>query len=230
MPTPDAEARDPARLPAPLQVALEVVGVEPFRAEVGVDERAVGHGSGRREAAAAVARVVGRSLPGGPLPQDAAARGVERHHLEGVLAVGAHAVGVRELLALHDVLDGLRSGNDVALDGRRQEDAVAPHDGRRVAAAGDGGLPEHVLRRAPLERHARVARDSLSVGAAPLGPVRRSRGGRVRREQEKRDEEKPPRTHQEPPCNPLDATSYGQEARHDSTGSLDASASGCLDR
>jgi len=53
---------------------------------------------------------------------------VEREQLERVPPVGAGRVGVDELLALRDVLDGLRAGHDVALDRRREEQAVPPDD------------------------------------------------------------------------------------------------------
>ena len=89
VPTPDAEARDDAGIELPVQLALEVVGVEALRAEVGVDARAVRDGVGEAKLAAG-GGCRGRALPGDALPQYAAALRVERQHLEGVPAVGAH--------------------------------------------------------------------------------------------------------------------------------------------
>ena len=169
----DAEARDPAALPAPLQRAVEPVDVEALGPEVRVDQRAVRDRRRRGEAAALVARVVGGALPGGLLPQDLARLRVERQHRERLLAVGAHAVGMLEVLALHQVLDGLGAGHHVALDRRREEDAVAPDHGRRVPAPRDLRGPDDVLGRAPLERYGRVLRDAEPVRTAPLRPMRR---------------------------------------------------------
>src|SRR5262249_30421198 len=64
----------------PLEVALEVVRVEPFRSEEGVHPLAVGHRGGGREARLAVPAVVGRALVGHLFPEDLAGLRVHRQH------------------------------------------------------------------------------------------------------------------------------------------------------
>ena len=117
------------------ELAVQVVGVEPLGAEAGEDHLPVGGGRRGGVGAFAVAVVVGRALPRGLLPENLAGVAVERDDLEGVLAVGADAVGVLPLLPLDRVHGGLRAGDDRALDGRRDEDALAPDDRARMALA-----------------------------------------------------------------------------------------------
>ena len=174
-----AHGRDAAQLRLPEQLAVEVVRVQALRPEPRVHALAVHDRRGRGEAAAAVARVVGVALPRGLLPQHLPAVGVHRQHLQRLRAVGAHAVGMRRTPCPRR--GASRAGEaglaDVALDRRGQEDAIAPHHRRRVAAAGDGRLPQHVLGRAPRERQAGLGRDALAVRAAELRPAVRLGSG-----------------------------------------------------
>src|SRR5262249_56449878 len=77
-----------------------------------------------------------------------------------------------EGLAFRYVGHGLRAGDHgVARDRGGQEDLVAPDDRRRVSAARDRRLPDHVLLR-PLRGHVRGRGDALAVGPGPAGPAR----------------------------------------------------------
>ena len=58
--------------------------------------------------------------------------------------------------------------------GCRQKDAFAADGGRRMAAAGHLGLPEHVFVLAPLQRRLLLGRgDTVARRAAPPRPIRR---------------------------------------------------------
>src|SRR5215204_3529529 len=172
---PHAERAQLAERGLPRLLAAHVVGVEPLGAEVGVDHLPVGGGRRRGVGAFAMAVVVGRALPGSLLPEDAPRVAVERDDLEGVLAVGADAVGVLPLLPLYLVRGGLRAGDDRPLDGRGHEDALAPDDGARMPLARQRGLPADVLGLAPFLGEVTLGRDAGAFGAAPLRPVRLTR-------------------------------------------------------
>src|SRR5262245_37237251 len=57
-----------------------------------------------------------------------------------------------------------------------REEYLIPHDSRRaMAATGNGAFPQDVLRVAPLQRRLLLGIcDSVSIGAAPPRPVRRT--------------------------------------------------------
>ena len=109
---------DVADVDLPQQLAAEVVGEDALGPEVGEDPRAVGHRRRRRVAAALVPAVVERPLVGHLLPEHRAGVERQRHHLVGVLLVGAQRVGMHELrgrlagVLLQHVTGGLAPGSD----------------------------------------------------------------------------------------------------------------------
>src|SRR5262245_17397145 len=105
-------------------------------------------------------------------PQHFAAAAIQTKDLQRVLAIGPDAVRMDVIFAAQLVFDGFRAGDNSALQRSRQENTVAPDDGRRVAAPGNRRLPLHVLRGAPYRRQPGFRRNSLTVRAAPLRPVR----------------------------------------------------------
>src|SRR5262249_23146610 len=71
-----------------------------------------------------------------------------------------------------------RSRRPVLLVGRlRQEDAVAPDDGRRVALVRQRHFPLHVFLVTPGQRQVGLGGVPLVVGAAPVRPVAGQQGG-----------------------------------------------------
>ena len=164
----------------PRELAAQVVGVETFGAEEGVDHLAVGGGRRGGVGALAVAVVVGRALPGGLLPQDLARVAVERDDLEGVLAVGADAVGVLPLLAPRSCASAAfapgTTGPSTAVVTKTR---LPQTTGLEWPLPGSGRLPADVLRLAPLLGQALLGRDARAVGAAPLRPVRVARRAEV---------------------------------------------------
>ncbi len=167
-----ADGLDVADVARPELVAREIVDVESGRSEVGEDALAVGRDGGRRERAHLVPVVVHGPVVGDLRPGDGAIRAVDRDHLERVPAIGAQRVGMLELLTFHHVRRRLDAGKDLALDGGGEEDAVAPHHGRRMAAALDLGLPLDVAagRGVPLEWDVGGSGDAGAARAAPLRP------------------------------------------------------------
>ena len=184
-----AEGRDAARPPLPGQVAVEVVRVDALGAEVRVDALAVGHRRGRGEAAAPVARVVGRSFPGHALPEDLAGARVEGQDLQRLLVVGADAVGMGELRSRS------RSASPAWRPARpRLRRRWSGTAGRPTRSATSGPVPGWASSRRRScppphsSGHAGLARDALAVGPAPLRPVwiggQRRRGHREQEESE----------------------------------------------
>ena len=165
---------DAAERLLPQQVAVEVEHVQAGRFEVGVDGRPVGRDCRRRVGVLAMAVVVHRAVVDRPLPQLLAAARVVGQRLERVEAVDADAVGM-QVPGLEIETEMVRSSVPFrrlsTLDRRRQEDAIAPDDRRRVAAAGNGCLPGDVLPGRPVLGIRRAARDAEAVRSAPAGPV-----------------------------------------------------------
>ncbi len=89
------------------------------------------------------------------------------------------------------------------------EHAIAPHDGRRRALAGDGHLPAHVLGLRPLDRRVGVRRDAgLGRARASAASCDRSRSRRRRRAA---GTDRPDRTRRKPPRSPRRETSGERE-------------------
>jgi hypothetical protein len=175
----------------PLERAREVVRVEPFGTEIGEHHVPVRDGRRPGKTAAAMACIEDRPLVGRAIPQDLSRLRIEGEQFERVLQVPGHAVGVNPFLAAERVGDGLLPGNRRALDHRRHEDAIAPDDGRRMAASRQRRLPGDVLVRCPLGRQLGFRRHPLPARTSPLRPVlppgpdghRNSRGEDYRRNQ-----------------------------------------------
>ena len=161
----------------PDQRALEVVAVHPARSEERVDVLAVGDRRVRGETAVlVVAAFVRRGRLRRALPEDLAGLAIEREHVERVLdlrtAAAARPAGRPAPPGRGAGGGGRRGCGRAGLDGRREEDVVAPDDRAGVAEARDVGLPLHVLGGAPGER--RVAHGHAVGGRpAPVRPVAR---------------------------------------------------------
>ena len=141
----DAEVLLPERL------AVQVVDEKSARAEEGVDPLAVGGRRVRREAAIqVVVSLVRRRGCGRALPEDLAGGAIDGEHFEAMFLAGATAAsaGRRRTACRRRGGLGLLPGRNR----RRQEEPVAPGDGRRVAASGDLDLPLHVRGVAPGDR------------------------------------------------------------------------------
>ena len=161
----DVEAPEVA---LPLEVAREVVGVEPLRPEEGDHVAPVGRRRRVRVGGLDVPLLLRHSRVGGALPLDLAAALVEAQHLplvlRDVLGSGARAVEPR-----------LERGIRPRRDRRRDEHLVAPHHGARVREAGDARLPEDAGRAVavPRVRQVRAVRDARRVPPAELRPAAR---------------------------------------------------------
>ena len=187
-----------AEVGLPLQLAVEVVGVQPPRAEERVEPLAVGdRRPGGVGAVRQLVRLVRHRLAGDPPPRDGAGLAVERHDDELVPAdllrtpaastlagaspvatAPAGATGARARLRRSPPRRRCGHRRGVADGyGGQQEHPVAPHDGRRRAAPGDLDLPGDVLGLAPRERRFGMPGDSGRLGSAPLAPVAVGPGG-----------------------------------------------------
>ena len=160
----------------PRELAVHAVGVETLGTEVGEHHFPVGGRRRSGKAAGAVARVVDRPLVRGLLPDRLAVLRLDRQHLERVVPVCRHAVGMHPGLPFHRVLDGLPARQHFPFHGRGHEQAVAPHR-RRGMPGGHRHLPAHVAVRLPLGWNPRLARNPLSARPAPLRPVLRGSDG-----------------------------------------------------
>jgi hypothetical protein len=161
-----------AEIHLPQPAAVHVVCVHALRAEPGDDDPAVGRRGRAGVGGLDVALLAGLPFEGDALPEDLARALVERveHPLVGRAIVRGVAVAVEAGL----------EGRVRAADGRRDEHAVAPHDGARVREARDRRAPEDVGARRPVPR----VRQLLPVGhagglrAAERRPAAPARGGR----------------------------------------------------
>ena len=135
---------DAAHLGVPEQGAVEVERRHTAAAERHVHPLAVGGGSGRCRSVLAVHRL---PWPGRHLglPQQRTVAASIRQHVETAAAVPS----------------------------RRQEDAVAPDDGRRVAASRYRRAPDDVVGGAPAIRVPGVRDETLAGRSSPAGPVPR---------------------------------------------------------
>src|SRR5262245_53713068 len=112
----------------PDELAAEVVAVEAFGAEPGVDAASIRRRRAVGISGLAMAVVVDAPIVRRPLPQEFSASAVETEYFQGMSPVGPNAVRVDVNLAFQLMLRRLRAGDDLALDGRRQENPVAPDD------------------------------------------------------------------------------------------------------
>src|SRR6185436_6914516 len=134
--------RLPAQVAVPQLAPIEVVAMNPRRAEPSDDAPTVGHG--RRSAGRIV--VVGRFLlsPGDAgLPEQFSRAPVKTHY---------RAPALRN-------------------NGLSDEDESAPHGGGGVAAFWQQHAPADVFVRAPAQRKILLGRHAASIGSAPPRPV-----------------------------------------------------------
>ena len=131
----------------PKLLARKIVAIETGRAEGGDDPLAIGYGSGGAVGILALGRFTGGIFHAG-LPEEPAICAIETN--ERAAMRGA--------------------------DGLGHEDAIAPDNGRRIAALGKIGPPAHIFGGAPLEREIFTGSDAGAIRAAPRRPIAGGRG------------------------------------------------------
>src|SRR5262249_3539346 len=150
----------------PAELSLEVVAVEPFRAEEGDDVLTVGRGRGVRLGGLGVPLDLRDSLVRRPLPHDAPGLPVQAVDLPLVDGIVGHGRDV----ALQAYLE---LGLLLAADGAGDEDPVSPDDRAGVPETRNGSFPPDVagLLDVPGGRRRVSLGDAAGARAAEGGPV-----------------------------------------------------------
>ncbi len=176
VPGPEPGLRHAAERDLPLRRAVDVERVDAARLEIRVHLLAVGRHRRRGVGVLPVPIVVHRPVVGGALPRDAAGLRVDGEHLERVRVVDVDGVGVdvAGLQVVAEVDRRLAAGDLFTLDRRRQEDAIAPDDRRRMAASRNLGLPLDVrVGRPRLRQPADVEVECQGRPARAIAAIRR---------------------------------------------------------
>src|SRR5207247_1797556 len=131
-----------AQIAMPRLFAIEVVGINARRAETDINALTIRHrGAGAIWVVLLSGFVLGISHA--RLPKELAVRAIEAHERAPIFF----------------------------LDRLSDEDAVSPHDGRRVARAGQRNAPADIFRVAPLAGEILVRRHTHSIPPAPARPI-----------------------------------------------------------
>ena len=208
-----------AEVDLPLEVAVQVVGIQPPRSEEREQVLTVGHGrTGCVGPVGLLVAFMGDLLSSYPFPDDLSCVAIERHHGESLRPEGLGTTGRSSAPTVAATLSTVQrptgpvvrchSGHQVTDRHRREhEDPVVPDDRRRRTSTWDLDFPGHVLRLAPLGRGIAMGREPGGMGAAPLAPKSFGvQGLRLRRDGPRQDDQhghREPFTHQDLPMSTL---------------------------
>ena len=119
-----------------------------------------------------VVLVIDQAVIGRLLPQHGPCLAVQRHYQQLVDLVSRRGIRMPERLTAQRVGGRRDAGNGLAFHFRCQENAVAPHHRRRVAAPGELGLPLNVRLGSPFRGQVLLFGNPVGERSPPSWPVR----------------------------------------------------------